>query len=108
MECIGKLIFISIVFFVGGWFARASKMEKKILEVNIKFENIITTIQASINEELKSSRIERDKILQQHSEILLLIEAYNKQNKEFILNEAEKNEAKLNLAMLKNNSIKND
>jgi hypothetical protein len=113
MDCIGKMIFISVVFFIGGWFARASRMEKEILEVNSKFESFILDIQASISEELKYSRIERDRTLIQNDEVLLLIEAHNKkqlalkkeeENKIKAEKKEAKNEAKSKLEALKNNS----
>ena len=113
MDCIGKMIFVSIVFFVGGWFARASRMEKEILEVNNQFIGIITGIEASISEELKFSRIERDRTLIQNNEVLLLIEAHNKKQSDLQKEEdseikAEKqeakSEAKFKLDTLKNNN----
>ncbi|MBU1216431.1 hypothetical protein KJ870_00655 [bacterium] len=77
-ELMAKMLFIAVVFFWSGWQFRASRMEKQILAVNEKFELIIRDIQDSINQELQFSRIERDGIMKQQSEVLASLEAYNK------------------------------
>lgn len=115
---LAQMILIAIIFFWSGWQFRASRMEKRVIEINERFEQIINDIQANIYQELEFSRMERDGFMRQQEEVVKSLETYNKQymelkrkeNKERKKQQKEdSNEAKSKLDSLKqnkNNGIK--
>ena len=111
-ELIAKMLFIAVVFFWSGWQFRASRMEKKVLAMNERYESIIADIQANIYQELEFSRFERDGVMRQQEEVLKSLETYNRQYMELKKQEKKEqksqqredsNEAKSKLETLKQN-----
>lgn len=100
---LGQMLFIAIVFFWGGWQFRASKMEKRVIAINERFESIINDIQSNIYQELEFSRIERDGVMCQQEEVMKSLEAYNKQYIELKKQEKKNIESKRERLQMKQN-----